>query len=63
MEHEEHFCPLEPMKIFCKVEDHGFFYETPLRHLLGYGCPVCDIEDPDSLSEKLHDSFEKLMEE
>lgn len=59
-DHEDEFCPLCPIIITCRK--HGNFSETPLRHLLGYGCPVCDLEDPDSLNEKLHNAFYKLME-
>lgn len=56
---EEHFCPLEPIVVTCK--EHGPFMVTPLMHLVGYGCPVCDYLDPDALSDKLHNTFDKLM--
>lgn len=56
---EDNFCPLMPIRIGCPI--HGQFMLTPLMHLVGYGCPICDAEDPDSLNEKLHNAFEKLM--
>jgi len=55
----EYIDPLMPIKIICK--QHGEFYMTPLNHILGYGCPVCDHEDPASLEEKLLDSWDKLL--
>lgn len=58
-QHEEEFCPLVPVIITCRI--HGNFTETPLNHLLGYGCPICDRENPDALAEKLHAAFDKLM--
>ena len=59
MSYQESFCPLSPFPITCRK--HGQFFETPLRHLLGYGCPVCDAENPEALGEKLHNAYEKLV--
>lgn len=39
---------------------HGHFTETPFRHILGYGCPICDGENPEALEAKLVNSYEKL---
>lgn len=48
----------EPTIITCRK--HGNFMETPFRHLLGYGCPVCDRENPEALYEKLRNSLDKV---
>jgi hypothetical protein len=31
-----------PVKIFCKKQNHGYFYQKPNAHLNGQGCPKCD---------------------
>lgn len=54
------FHPLKPVVITCKL--HGNFSMTPLNHLLGHGCPICDAENPEALEEKLLNSYDKLTE-
>ncbi len=55
------FNPLAEINIACKK--HGQFYQTPLNHLIGYGCPICDSEYPCCLQERLLNTMEKLMSE
>lgn len=57
----EEFDPLFPVRIGCPI--HGQFMITPLEHLVGYGCPMCDKENPEALKEKLLNTFSKLMSE
>ena len=52
------FCVLNPVVIKC--HKHGMFVETPLRHVMGYGCPICDAEDPEGLHDRLHEAYDKL---
>jgi hypothetical protein len=59
--HEDGFCILAPVVIGCKKDGHGWFAETPLRHMMGYGCPICDREDVEGLRERLHEAYEKLI--
>jgi hypothetical protein len=56
--HDAGFCILAPVVITCR--EHGNFAETPLRHMMGYGCPICDRADAEGLRERLHEAYEKL---
>jgi len=56
---DEGFNVLVPVVITCPK--HGNFGETPLRHLMGYGCPICDREDHEGLRERLYAAYEKLV--
>lgn len=53
------FDPLVPITVGCKI--HGYFGVTPLQHLVGYGCPICDQENPEELRQKLLRTFVQLM--
>lgn len=44
----------EPICIICRI--HGKFWETPTRHLAGWGCPTCDLI---TLNEKLDENRKK----
>ena len=31
------------VKILCRIEDHGYFEKTPIKHISGQGCPKCAL--------------------
>ena len=55
---DEGFDVLVPVVITCR--QHGNFTETPIRHMMGYGCPICDREHHEELRERLYSAYDKL---
>ncbi len=49
-----------PILIGCNILDHPLFFQTPLRHLAGGGCPVCGKI---LSSRKLHYTTKRFIEE
>lgn len=44
-------------KVIINCLKHGKFLQTPHDHLLGYGCPKCQLKSQTKLYEKLKESF------
>lgn len=54
---EEYVNSKTKVPIFCSINNHGIFYQSPSKHLTGEGCPKCGIETTISYTKYNNDIF------
>lgn len=49
------------VKILCKIDDHGYFYQSPNAHLKKQACPICGDEKKGKYREYTTESYIKKI--